>query len=303
MQIIKTLSANVVGRDLVIGDLHGCYHLLEVLLEHLSFDPLKDRLLSVGDLVDRGPESLRCLELLHEPWFHAVLGNHEQMLLEAFTGGPLGPYWELNGGRWGTTALRDWQARHERAPALDSEQVFDLLPKIAELPYLLTVEQPGGTKVHLIHAELPPCVRPTDGDLTDPHKVLAMAKMQSKDGDFLIWGRNLYSGFYGADLSNSKKIKRTIAYSCARSHPFGPALSPIISGHTVVQRPFTILGQTNIDTGAFFTLERDRGWPALTCLDLSQWKFYQARPDGVTEVEPLVVSKEDVEALGRVVRP
>ena len=75
------LAANPLGRDLIVGDLHGYRSLLEEELDRLRFDPAFDRVLSVGDLIDRGPDSLRTLALIEEPWFHAVLGNHELMLL------------------------------------------------------------------------------------------------------------------------------------------------------------------------------------------------------------------------------
>lgn len=75
------LPRNTRGRDLVVGDLHGHRSLLEQELERLRFDPDCDRVLSVGDLIDRGPESLATLRLIEEPWFHAVLGNHELKLL------------------------------------------------------------------------------------------------------------------------------------------------------------------------------------------------------------------------------
>jgi serine/threonine protein phosphatase 1 len=75
------LPRNVTGRDLVVGDLHGHRSLFEEQLARLGFDPARDRVLSVGDLINRGPESLATLSLIEEPWFHAVLGNHELMLL------------------------------------------------------------------------------------------------------------------------------------------------------------------------------------------------------------------------------
>src|SRR5258706_5182448 len=74
------LPRNAAGRDLVVGDLHGHRSLLEHELDKLAFDPGRDRVLSVGDLIDRGPQSLGTLSLIDEPWFHAVLGNHELML-------------------------------------------------------------------------------------------------------------------------------------------------------------------------------------------------------------------------------
>jgi len=60
---ILKLPTNTTGKDFVVGDLHGCYDLLESLLGAVSFDKSKDRLFSVGDLIDRGPNSLRCLRI------------------------------------------------------------------------------------------------------------------------------------------------------------------------------------------------------------------------------------------------
>ena len=80
MPLIQRYPHNRTGRDFVIGDLHGCLPLLTRLLDHVQFDPTLDRLFSTGDLIDRGPDSAGCLELLKENWFHAVVGNHELML-------------------------------------------------------------------------------------------------------------------------------------------------------------------------------------------------------------------------------
>lgn len=77
----RYLPRNTAGRDFVVGDLHGHRALLERELEGLDFDPARDRVFSVGDLIDRGPDSLATLALIEQPWFHAVLGNHELMLL------------------------------------------------------------------------------------------------------------------------------------------------------------------------------------------------------------------------------
>ena len=44
-----------------VGDLQGCLEPLKCLLDQVSFDPAKDRLWLVGDLVNRGPESLQTL--------------------------------------------------------------------------------------------------------------------------------------------------------------------------------------------------------------------------------------------------
>ncbi len=58
----------------LMGDLHGCFALLMNRLRQLRFDPWANLLISVGDLIDRGPQSADCLGLLRCRWFRAVRG-------------------------------------------------------------------------------------------------------------------------------------------------------------------------------------------------------------------------------------
>ncbi len=66
-----------------VGDLQGCLTPLECLLERVAFDPARDRLWLVGDLVNRGPQSLETLRFLYamRDSLTCVLGNHDLHLL------------------------------------------------------------------------------------------------------------------------------------------------------------------------------------------------------------------------------
>ena len=53
--LIRRFPLNRRGRDLAVGDIHGYFALLQQALNRVGFDPVCDRLFSVGDLTDRGP--------------------------------------------------------------------------------------------------------------------------------------------------------------------------------------------------------------------------------------------------------
>jgi predicted MPP superfamily phosphohydrolase len=73
-------------RTIVVGDIHGCYDELEDMLAEVDFGE-GDRLVSVGDLITKGPKSREVLDrFMAEPQFSAVIGNHDLALRRRWNG-------------------------------------------------------------------------------------------------------------------------------------------------------------------------------------------------------------------------
>ena len=90
--LARRVERNRRGRDLVVGDIHGHFATLRRALAELEVGE-HDRVFSLGDLVDRGPDSFQAKGWMQRrtrsAGFDLVLrGNHEQMMLEAVVEGP-----------------------------------------------------------------------------------------------------------------------------------------------------------------------------------------------------------------------
>lgn len=68
------------ARIIAIGDIHGCADEFEALLEELK-PARSDRVVLLGDLVNRGPDSSRVIALARKHAHRSLLGNHELRLL------------------------------------------------------------------------------------------------------------------------------------------------------------------------------------------------------------------------------
>lgn len=89
------------GRTIAIGDIHGCSAALNLLLETIKPTP-EDKIVALGDYVDRGPDSkgvIDCLiELRKTCEVVALFGNHEEMMLDVVREGKPHFNWLQHGG-------------------------------------------------------------------------------------------------------------------------------------------------------------------------------------------------------------
>lgn len=180
MQTLIKFSKNEVGSDYVVGDIHGKFDLLEEALREVNFNRETDRLFSVGDLVDRGPDSEACLLYLDQPWFHAVRGNHEQMAIE------------FNEGKWGIQSYCDngglWFFR------ATTEERKRFIDAFENMPYAFEVETEKG-RVGIVHAEVP----------DDDWETITTYPL-SEIADTLIWSRAKYRARNTTHVKNIDRV-------------------------------------------------------------------------------------------------
>lgn len=301
---ILRICANPDGRDFVLGDLHGTTDLLRALMEHVTFDPDKDRLFSVGDLIDRGEDSPGGLALLLEPWFHAVIGNHEDMMMDYLlprarqkypmesSDGKPGHAFLFNGGeKW----FGDYRISGEMKGRLES------------LPLLIVVGEEAD-RFHVVHASL---VRnlldpvggtaslledagtaPKGKRLSDRAEILFFTDPDIDAG--LPWEETRYiPGFdtFGT-VVDSLTWDRSLVHAInmqRRGHPVeglspeAPGLSPTYCGHTPLRKPLLVASHRFIDTGGYMRKSLESGLSLAEALTDRVWTA-RHRPDGKIEV-------------------
>jgi serine/threonine protein phosphatase 1 len=179
--VVCSHVSNAHGRDFVVGDLHGCVDALRYLLHEIGFDAARDRLFSVGDLIDRGSQSEEAMTLLDKPWFYAVMGNHEEALCMVSEGSMRRNWWYSIGGDW--------------SDELTEEQLEHYAQRLRTLP-LVRVVGSGAHRFNVLHAEF-------FGDDAE----LDAGAFNERVRQQLLWGRELALG--GADPARQTGLSIT----------------------------------------------------------------------------------------------
>lgn len=228
------------SRTFIIGDLHGHLKELEHALKRVEFDYSNDKLIAVGDLIDRGPNSVECLRLLNEDWFTSVRGNHEQMLLEAIGA--------LNMSEGDPTPLLNSNQFYHWADIKEVRWFFDLarrgdLDTIHELEYLIRdmpymLDYPNFRVAH-----------------ANPHE----------DGLAILWDRT---------PAKYARLALNCKLECLGTLPNKPGVLPgpynhklCFVGHDAMPFPFHHNGTIFMDTGAGYITMSASARPG-TCLSI-----------------------------------
>ncbi|MDV7391117.1 metallophosphoesterase, partial [Arthrospira platensis SPKY1] len=96
------VPVNEQGRDLLVGDVHGCLTKLLDDLSAISFDAEVDRLFLLGDMIDRGDQCMETIAFTQEPFCFPLMGNHELMLYACHHGFMSKHEYAQYGGDWYT---------------------------------------------------------------------------------------------------------------------------------------------------------------------------------------------------------
>lgn len=213
MSAVLHFKKNEIGTDFVVGDIHGCFDALREAMDSHNFDEARDRLFSVGDLVDRGLQSEESIDWLAKPWFHAVRGNHEQMAIGVSAGKHDLANYLRNGGAWFLSMADDRQSLYAK--------VFE------SLPFALDIETDFGL-VGLVHAEC--CGNSWDEFCWSLEHPLSKNKLRHVT-EYALWARERITN------SDDSQIE---------------GLKLLVVGHTPIENPSFLGNVAYIDTGAVF---------------------------------------------------
>lgn len=212
---IQYFEENKKGTDYVLGDIHGRFDLVYENLKEVDFNPNKDRLFCVGDLIDRGPYSQHVIDFLKLPFFFATRGNHEDMLLGYFEEFPNATDEDFYyaGIRNGMTWFLDETIEKRK----------EIIEALYQLPLVIEVNTERGL-VGLVHADVPKKMSWTEFKF-------AIENNDEVVIETALWGRTRLMNEIDEEI---------------------PGLGRLYVGHTVQDKVKKLGNVVALDTGAVF---------------------------------------------------
>jgi serine/threonine protein phosphatase 1 len=215
---ILLLPENRLGKDIIVGDIHGSIEALMMVIASLEDH---DRLIIVGDLTDRGPGSLEVVRTIIElnearrrygfPEIQVARGNHEEIFLEYYYKNSTHLFHEAIGGDWAAT--------------ISPKERQMVAEYFSSLPYIIHI--PGTDPFNVVHADMPISdqqlqdkIRTGNLTLTADEKLHSMWAREKVKTDVLGVGRDVTS-------------------------------IPTYCGHTIGEGVRSTSNHINLDVGAF----------------------------------------------------
>lgn len=209
----------------IIGDIHGCYDELKALISKLGYKwegsvpvhPDKRKLVFLGDLTDRGPESIKVIELVSQlvgrNLAYYTPGNHCNKLYRYFKGNNVQIIHGLE------TTVREYETLHPNRKREIKERFIELYERA---PLYLVLD----------------------------HRKLVVAHAGIRERDIGRYDKRVKSFVLYGDVTGEKHADGTPVRRDWARHYRGKAI--VVYGHTPVERVRIVHNTYNIDTGAVF---------------------------------------------------
>lgn len=229
----------------IIGDTHGCYETLLALMEQI---PKDQKVVFVGDLIDRGPKSKDVVEFVKKGGYDCVIGNHEKMFIEEGLSPRFEGIWIPNGGM---QTLESYKIK--KYTDNDGNDSFPV--SYTRLDKKLMAKHIEWMKTLPLYLEYPEVK-----DANGRHLVVS----HSNVGKFWGWNQKRRE-------TNAYTFEHALVWSRHNFHD-NPEIYNVV-GHTPTRSwPRTRQFYCNVDTGCVF---RGQGYGFLTALQFPEMKVYR----------------------------
>jgi hypothetical protein len=154
------------ARTLIVGDVHGCLDELKALLAKVGFERGRDRLVSVGDLLGKGPSGAEVVRYFRKRGHLAVRGNHDERVIAWHRGDDARPLSKVHSRDAARLSARDWAWLEARPLVLPLDELGVLVVHGGLVPGTPLEQQVPRTVLNLrsFRADGSPSNRIDDGE-------------------------------------------------------------------------------------------------------------------------------------------